>query len=127
MGVSRRRIADPDGARALQFFLDRPEQFLRSTDDVALAVRYGLQLLGDAAPGKSVEVRVPPYGAAQVIEGPRHTRGTPPAVIELSPAVWLSLVCGSLSFAEAIEQGTIQASGLRADLLQGFLPLWPLG
>ena len=93
--------------------------------ELALAVRYALQLIRQKAPGHSVELRVPPFGAAQIIEGPRHTRGTPPAVIEVSAEVWLDLVVGKTSFSEAQRNGSVSASGVRADL-QGFLPLWPL-
>ena len=93
--------------------------------ELALAVRYALQLIRQKAPGNSVELRVPPFGAAQIIEGPRHTRGTPPAVIEVSAEVWLDLVVGRTDFLDAQRDGSVSASGVRADL-QGFLPLWPL-
>ena len=93
--------------------------------ELALAVRYALQLIRQKAPGNSVELRVPPFGAVQIIEGPRHTRGTPPAVIEVSAEVWLDLVVGRTGFDEAQGDGSVSASGVRADL-QGFLPLWPL-
>ena len=66
-----------------------------SRDATATAVRYLLQVLADEAPGNSVEVRVPPYGAMQAIEGPRHTRGTPPNVIEMDAATWLALATGT--------------------------------
>lgn len=125
MGVSPRQIAHTEGERVLTLLVTDPEQLWASRDDVALAVRYSLQLLRERAPGNSVEVRVPPYGAAQVVEGPRHTRGTPPAVIEVSPRQWLELVCGERDFAEAVNDGVVRASGLRTDL-QAFLPLWPL-
>lgn len=92
---------------------------------LGLAVRYSLQALAESSPGNSVEVRVPPFGAVQCVEGPRHTRGTPPNVIEAAPAVWLALVTGRLGWAEAIEQGRVHASGSRADL-SDLLPL-PLG
>ena len=107
-------------------FIDQPQQLLADREALALAVRYGLQLLRDAAPGASVEVRVPPFGAVQAIGGPTHTRGTPPAVIEMSAHVWLGLATGTVEFDEALASGQITASGLRADL-KGFLPLWPLG
>jgi hypothetical protein len=83
---------------------------------VALAVRYLLQVLSDAAPGNTVEVRVPPFGAVQVIEGPRHSRGTPPNVVEMDAATWLSLATGSAAWADALAEGTVAASGQRADL-----------
>lgn len=91
----------------------------------ATAVRYLLQVLADAAPGRSVEVRVPPFAAVQCIPGPGHSRGTPPNVVELDAATWLAVATGSLSWYDGIAEGRIQASGLRADL-SGLLPLsWP--
>lgn len=89
------------------------------------AVRYSLQLLASVAPGSSVEVRVPPYGAVQVIQGPSHSRGTPSAVVETSPEVWLALVTGALSWEGASSSGAVQASGVRSDL-SAWLPLVPL-
>jgi hypothetical protein len=92
----------------------------RST--LALAVRYTLQLLAEQAPGGTVEVRVPPHGAVQCVEGPRHTRGTPPNVIETDAATWLALAVGDLSWADARAAGRVHASGQRADL-DGLLPV----
>ena len=94
----------------------------RST--VGLAVRGTLAMLAAAAPGRHVEVRVPPHGAVQCVAGPRHTRGTPPAVVETDPQTWLSLATGQLSWAGAVEAGLIRASGERADL-SALLPLLP--
>jgi hypothetical protein len=79
-------------------------------------VRYLLQLLAEKAEGNTVEVRVPPFGAVQAIEGPRHTRGTPPNVVEMDAATWISLATGSLAWGDAIADGRIAASGQRADL-----------
>ena len=90
----------------------------------ATAVRYLLQLLAEKAPGNTVEIRVPPFGAVQVIEGPRHTRGTPPNVVELDPATWIAIATGSESWAAALADGRIHASGTRADLTL-LLPLRP--
>ena len=90
--------------------------------DLATAVRYLLELLAEKAPGHSVEVRVPPFGAVQVVEGPRHTRGTPPNVVETDAATWLALVTGRAEWADAEAAGRIRASGLRADL-SAYLPL----
>ena len=92
----------------------------RST--LALAVRYTLQLLAEEAPGGTVEVRVPPYAAVQCIEGPKHTRGTPPNVVETDAATWLALALGTLSWTAAREAGRVHASGQRADL-EGVLPV----
>ena len=84
--------------------------------ETAMAVRYLLQLLVEKAPGNSVEVRVPPFGAVQVVEGPRHTRGTPPNVIETDAATWLALATGRLDWEDARASGRVHASGQRADL-----------
>ncbi|MFD2675227.1 sterol carrier family protein [Gulosibacter bifidus] len=91
---------------------------------LATAVRYTLQRLTDLAPGKSVEVRVPPFGAVQCVEGPGHTRGTPPNVIEMDAATWLALAVGEMSWdaARSAGDGRVQASGVRADLT-GLVPV----
>jgi hypothetical protein len=86
------------------------------------AVRTSLSMLAAKVPGRSVEVRVPPYGAVQCVSGPRHTRGTPPNVVEMDPATWLELATGRTSWAEAAAAGRVRASGVRADL-SAFLPL----
>ena len=125
MGVAIRTIPTADGDRVLSAWMSDPASIRGDAAELALAVRYALQLIRQKAPGNSVELRVPPFGAAQIIEGPRHTRGTPPAVIEVSAEVWLDLVVGRTGFDEAQRDGSVSASGVRADL-QGFLPLWPL-
>lgn len=91
-------------------------------EGTALAVRYTLQLLADTAPGATVEVRVPPFGAVQCVEGPGHTRGTPPNVIETDAATWLALITGELDWQEGVSSGRVQASGQRASL-DGVLPI----
>lgn len=93
-----------------------------SSSDVATAVRYTLQLFNDAHPGRSVELRVPPFGAVQCIEGPRHTRGTPPNVVEMAPLAWLALAGGDVDWATATDAGWVVASGTRSDL-GGYLPI----
>ena len=85
-------------------------------DDVRAAVKHFLAVLARRYPGKSVEVRVPPYAAVQCIEGARHTRGTPPAVVETRADVWLRLARGRISFREAVALGDVLASGERSDL-----------
>lgn len=90
--------------------------------DVTAAVRFTLEELADVAPGNSVEVRVPPAGAVQAVAGPRHTRGTPPNVVETDPETWLGLVTGSVSWRDAVANGRATASGERSDL-SGHLPL----
>jgi hypothetical protein len=88
------------------------------------AVRYLLTTLARTAPGRSVEVRVPPFAAVQCVAGPRHTRGTPPNVVETDPVTWLLLATGRVSWENAVAAGKVRASGVRADL-SPYLPLWP--
>lgn len=91
-------------------------------DATAVAVRLLAHVLATTAPGRSVEVRVPPYAAVQAVEGPRHTRGTPPNVVETDPRTWLEIATGRQSWADAVATGRISASGERADL-SDYLPL----
>jgi Bacterial SCP ortholog len=86
------------------------------------AVRELLGALAAQRPGRSVEVRIPPYGAVQCVEGPRHTRGTPPNVVETDPVTWIEVATGRKSWREAVTTGKIQVSGVRADL-SVYLPL----
>lgn len=87
-----------------------------------IAVRHLLQLLAIRHPGHTLEVRVPPVAAVQCLDGPRHTRGTPPNVIETDPVTWVRLATGRLDWADAVSSATVQASGARADLAD-YLPL----
>ena len=91
--------------------------------DLTIAVRFMLEELAARAPGNSVEVRVPPFGATQCIEGPRHTRGTPPNVVEMTGETWFALATGFLVWDEASAAGKISASGTRADISE-VLPLF---
>ncbi|MFI5607384.1 sterol carrier family protein [Amycolatopsis sp. NPDC051903] len=84
--------------------------------ELAAAVRLSLRTLAADAPGRSVEVRVPPFAAVQCVEGPRHTRGTPPNVIETDARTWLELATGLLEWTTAVEAARVSASGSRADL-----------
>jgi hypothetical protein len=93
---------------------------------IRTAVRWTLQLLADAAPGRSVEVRVPPVAAVQCIAGPRHTRGTPPNTIETDPRTWLDLASGDRAWPDAVRSGAVRASGVRADLT-AWLPIALVG
>lgn len=86
------------------------------------AVQQSLAQLVTRAPGRSVEVRVPPFAAVQVVEGATHRRGTPPAVVEMDATTWLGLALGSLDWAEALAAGRVRASGARSDI-SGYLPL----
>lgn len=91
--------------------------------DLKLLTKHYLALIEAKAPGKSVEIRVPPFAAVQCIEGVRHTRGTPPAVIETDAATWIAVATGELTWDDALAAGTVRASGERTDLS----PLLPLG
>ena len=117
--AARLRLADAgDVAAALARLADEPD-----SADLRLLTKHFLAVLEERAPGHSVEVRVPPYAAVQVIPGVRHTRGTPPAVVEMDAATWIALASGSLSWADAESAGRVRASGERADLT----PYLPLG
>lgn len=116
--MAAKRIQDLVGLDAVRAALAEGA----SREDRATAVRYTLQCLADRAPGKSVEVRVPPFGAVQAVEGPGHTRGTPPNVIETDPATWLALATGATTWADAVAAGTVRASGTRATI-EAWLPL----
>ena len=85
-------------------------------------VKATLAALASQAPGKAIEVRIPPYGAVQCGEGPRHTRGTPPNVVEMDATTWLELASGTTTWAAALASGKVRASGTRADL-SSYLPL----
>ncbi|MCW1248873.1 sterol carrier family protein [Acaricomes phytoseiuli] len=116
---ARRRIDPQQGAEALQAW----QGGARDRQTLATAVRYALTELAERTPGNSVEVRVPPYGVAQCIPGPRHTRGTPPNIVETDAETWLAMVIGLRSWRQSLDQGRITASGTRADLSE-WLPLW---
>ncbi|AVG23091.1 putative alkyl sulfatase [Pontimonas salivibrio] len=124
--MSRRKIPDTEGMQAVNAWSAGGHGSELDPDVLALAVRYTLQVLQVRAPGRSVEIRVPPFGAAQIVEGTRHTRGTPPATVELSPDAFLQLATGQAHWSQLSEAGAIQASGERSDLRE-FFPLWRLG
>ncbi len=111
---ARLRVADPAAVAAA---LDS-----REPADLRLLTKHFLAVLAERAPGRSVEVRVPPYAAVQAVPGVRHTRGTPPAVVETDAETWIALATGALSWADAVDAGRIQASGERAELAP-WLPL----
>jgi Bacterial SCP ortholog len=94
---------------------------------VATAVRLTARTLAAMAPGASVEVRVPPFVAVQCVSGPRHTRGTPPNVVETDPRTWLLLATGLSSLAEAKTTGALTLSGSRAGEIERWLPLCDVG
>ncbi len=92
--------------------------------EVLEKVKSSLALLSQRYPGRAIEVRIPPYAATQCGDGPKHTRWTPPNVIEMTAETWLALVEGRTSWNQAYEAGLIIASGVRADLSH-LLPLLP--
>ena len=92
---------------------------------VGAAVKTTARWLAQQVPGRSVELRVPPHVAVQLVPGPRHTRGTPPNVVETDAATWLRLAIGALDWAAAVADGKVSASGNRADL-SSYVPLPPL-
>ncbi|MER6030494.1 sterol carrier family protein [Streptomyces sp. NPDC001851] len=144
----RQKLADTPGTRLLaartgamvldDYLVTRTVELVVHTDDLNAAVpgldvpydRQALaaatRLLADAlavkAPGGSTEVRVPPYAVVQCVEGPRHTRGTPPNVVETDPLTWLRLATGRLAWKDALEEAKVSASGERADI-GGLLPV----
>jgi hypothetical protein len=118
--MAQRKIQVAEGVAAVRQWAADPKAASRSVR--ATAVRYSLEELAVLAPGRSVEVRVPPFGVTQIIAGTTHTRGTPPAVVETDAATWLALVSGQMSWDTAVAEGSVQASGQRTDLFQ-FFPL----
>jgi len=101
-----------------------PEQLAtaQADGDTRALVKHYLARLEVLAPGRSVEVRVPPFAAVQVVPGVRHTRGTPPAVVETDAETWLDLATGRTTWGEALDAGRVVASGERTDL-SPYLPL----
>ena len=119
---ARLRPADPaDVADALSRTGDE-----RTDADRRLLAKHFLALLVQRAPGASVEVRVPPYSAVQAVPGVRHTRGTPPAVVETDADTWIAVATGALTWDDAVGSGRVRASGERTDLTP-YLPLGATG
>jgi hypothetical protein len=122
-----RRSADPAKTReavwAVEDWLRDETRPVPSRADLAAAVRLTARTLAALAPGASVEVRIPPFVAVQCISGPRHTRGTPPNVVETDPRTWLLLATGLLRVADAGVTGALRLSGSRAAEIQSRLPL----
>ena len=94
-----------------------------SRSELANACRRTARTLAEELPGHSVELRVPPFVAVQCVEGPRHTRGTPPNVVEMRPEVWLQLATGRLDYGDAVADGRVEASGSRAGEVAAGLPV----
>lgn len=122
-----RQNADPaktrDAVRAVGGWLRDDTQPSPSRAELATAVRLTARTLAAEAPGASVEVRIPPFVAVQCISGPRHTRGTPPNVVETDPRTWLLLATGLLEVADAAASGALCLSGSRAGEVAGWLPV----
>lgn len=118
--MAKVRIEASAGAEAVRQALRDGSAAPRNV--TATAVRYLLQLLGDREPGATVEVRVPPFGAVQFMEGLSHTRGTPPNVVEMDAQTFISLASGDLSWSDARERALVSASGSRADI-SAYLPI----
>jgi len=110
----RRRVDPAEGRAALAAWDADPDTADR--DVVATAVRHTLAELAERHPGHAVEVRVPPHGAVQCVEGVRHRRGTPPNVVETDATTWLSLVTKRLTWTQAVDSGALSASGTNADI-----------
>jgi len=120
--MARRRISHIEGINAVNAVIASGKTLAESDALFITAVRYLLEELAEVAPGNSVEVRVPPLGATQCIEGPRHTRGTPANVVEISPRVWFDLAVGYIKWEAALADHKVSASGVRASLAE-VLPL----
>ena len=118
-----RRIKPIDGITAVRVVLEDSSKRVNSDDDFKVAVRYLLEELSFLRPGRSVEVRVPPLGAVQCIEGLAHKRGTPPNTVELNSTDWFALAVGEATWDSLVSSGRILASGTRADISEVF-PIW---
>ncbi|HXB86911.1 sterol carrier family protein [Mycobacterium sp.] len=125
--MAARHNADPvkarEAVRAVEDWLRDDTRPAPSRADLAAAVRLTARTLAAQAPGASVEVRIPPFVAVQCISGPRHTRGTPPNVVETDPRTWLLLATGLLAVPDAGAAGALRLSGSRASEIQTWLPL----
>ncbi|HEY7796370.1 MAG TPA: sterol carrier family protein [Microbacteriaceae bacterium] len=115
--MAKRKIDPSVGAKAIADFIDGDPESL------PMAVRFALEEIAQSNPGNSVELRIPPFGATQCIEGPDHRRGTPANVVEMKPESFLDLVTGELTWQELMDAGLISASGNRVDLLAELFPL----
>ncbi|WP_090481345.1 sterol carrier family protein [Nakamurella panacisegetis] len=124
--MARRAVTEQDAEAALRAIDALPaDQDGRPEADRATMkelVRATLLYFGQQHPGKSVEIRVPPYSAVQAFDGIRHTRGTPPNVIEMDGSTWLALAVGAVTWVDVVAAGRVRASGTRADL-GDFLPM----
>ncbi|HEV7580339.1 MAG TPA: sterol carrier family protein [Mycobacterium sp.] len=129
--MAARDSADPAKTRqALTAIADWLRDETRPAPDrntLATVVRLTARTLAGVAPGASVEVRIPPFVAVQCVSGPKHTRGTPPNIVETDPRTWLLLATGMLAPAEAKAIGLLTLSGSRAGEIDHWLPLFDVG
>ena len=126
--VPRRRVPVVEGHAALLAWARAHEEDPAAAAALprptrATAVRFALEELATRVPGNSVEVRVPPFGVTQCVPGPRHTRGTPPNVVETDATTWLALATGRARWTDSVREGSVAASGTRTDL-SAWLPLF---
>lgn len=125
--MAARHKADPvktrHAVRAVEGWLRDETNPAPSRAELAAAVRLTARTLAEQAPGASVEVRIPPFVAVQCISGPRHTRGTPPNVVETDARTWLLLATELLGVTEASATGALRLSGSRAGEIGAWLPL----
>jgi hypothetical protein len=125
--MTARHLVDPVKTReallAVADWLRDDSHPVPDRGDLAVAVRLTARTLAALAPGASVELRVPPFVAVQCVSGTRHTRGTPPNVVETDPRTWLLLAAGLLQLTEATATGALRLSGSRAGEIGPFLPL----
>ncbi len=129
--MAARDSADPAKTRrALTAVADWLRDETREAPDrttLATAVRLTARTLAAVAPGASVEVRIPPFVAVQCVSGPKHTRGTPPNVVETDPRTWLLMATGMLTLDDAKTNGSLTLSGSRAGEIDHWLPLFDVG
>ncbi|MGE2815671.1 sterol carrier family protein [Mycobacterium heidelbergense] len=129
--MAARQKADPAKTRqavlAVAEWLRDETRPTPDRDALATAVRLTARTLAAVAPGASVEVRIPPFVAVQCVAGPRHTRGTPPNVVEADPRTWLLLATGMVSLAQAKSAGALTLSGSRAGEIDHWLPVIAVG
>ena len=118
-----RRIKPVDGIAAVRAVLADSSKRVNSDTDFKTAVRYLLEELSFLRPGRSVEVRVPPLGAVQCVEGLTHRRGTPPNTVELNSTDWFALAVGEITLDELASSGRVLLSGTRSDIADVF-PIW---
>ncbi|MDP3968924.1 MAG: sterol carrier family protein [Nocardioides sp.] len=106
----------PQPATEVEAALARHAAGVTEPTDLRMLTKHFLAVLAERAPGGALEVRVPPYAAVQCLPGVRHTRGTPPAVVETDPETWVAVASGATTWAEAVDAGRVTASGERSDL-----------